>query len=984
MRDCRDNNTLTKYLTFQLACLLGERRDNERNTRSSQHRREWTMISYYNSSIMTANLTCFGTSSLSGSSLQTCDNTTGAWFPSMKGECISIPSSRSCHIITVAHASIARCAVNEMVINGGGQCATSIDTNQMVSQFSVSISSSTVMDDMQGWRIVCGNSSTLPLFVYAECCHASKNSFTRPSQSVLNSSSSLSTTGSFFRQCHLVKQLNVSSLMSSVQCAVNEKLISGGGACSPNAAIVSSVADNVTSWSIVCASTNNNSTSTFPTVSSAICCSGFAVNACSAQNNGALISSGIPESLAICLDDHSIMTDVGSTCPAGATQSSSHLFTAYGHTAIHTQCVSNQSLALVSPVTTSFLCCPLFHSPIRRSLVYCSSINVHARNNIGVITSDNSYAPLSYNATFTLTCPNTAPFSIIGHRQITCQDDGNWFPAEIGHCVLLDTSGCISVADPVINGANGTTVCPLDGEAWIMVGGGGLCSSNSVLSSDYPSSSRSWSSICYNNASQQYEAPYTVTGVCCPAPSYNWLSSCHLKSQCHAEELAISGGGQCPSSTTILSSQWAGLYQPQSWTTKCTSSNVTAEQAHVLCCSLPTLLLDVSVTSAASTSNSFMQCDVGQTLLASSATCNNSGGVIGSMFGFSGTSMRQVWSRSTACVDENTSTAIVAAICMANTPMCTFVMPLPTNLDTTMITMYWPANTTNIVYCRDGYSFYDGTIWKALSCLPDQMANLQIIDIPDCLYVQNTSSFHDRRLMQVNAFVLDYQGTQYSYGVTVLGSAGDFQGSYSVQGTTPYRISINSTCPNCGAWNILINLLWPLTSQLDGGNKFLGLQPSITDSPSVTGDTLIISYDTDQNMQVAGAIYAVSVDTISTIVVVEVVYMPCGCIPQSNPVGEPVNIRLFQSVGLNSILTFGFTPQSICYHRYKVMQMNGSYDNLIDVGLPILDTGDMETLEECPYASATTVNVNVLTWQSFGDALTYCIIPLPEKLCSGQ
>ena len=103
----------------------------------------WIRVTRDNTGVLTTQLSCFHTPSISGPIHQSCDNTTGLWLPPQLGQCISISSSNDCHVVTISNGTVARCASNEIAINGGAECEMTMDqVMNGMPPLSVSLSSS--------------------------------------------------------------------------------------------------------------------------------------------------------------------------------------------------------------------------------------------------------------------------------------------------------------------------------------------------------------------------------------------------------------------------------------------------------------------------------------------------------------------------------------------------------------------------------------------------------------------------------------------------------------------------------------------------------------------------------------------------------------------------------------------------------------------------------------------------------------------------
>ena len=117
------------------------------------------------------------------------------------------------------------------------------------------------------------------------------------------------------------------------------------------------------------------------------------------------------------------------------------------------------------------------------------------------------------------------------------------------------------------------------------------------------------------------------------------------------------------------------------------------------------------------------------------------------------------------------------------------------------------------------------------------------------------------------------------------------------------------------------------------------------------------------------------------------IQVTCGCNSVNsteNENGAPINIKFIQKIGVNSILYLQFQPQSLCYNQYSIYQFNQTSGLAVDVGIPVVDTYEIiSSGPECTNAPTVTVQVDILTWDSFAEyeSIQYCIAPLPQRVC---
>ena len=848
--------------------------------------------------------------------------------------------------------------------------------------------------------------------------------------------------------------------------------------------ITGSYTVNSSTWSIECASSFSTRTE-----SSAICCSSLdQVNGSTLEENPVctIDVANTDSSITSCTNTTSLMLSSGVQCGQGSSLSTSRIFSPYGRLSVYSECFNGSSIH--PPISTSALCCSILSGSQTNTITsnYCPPIVLNAQYNIGMISSDNPATPFTYNSTFSLTCPSDAQYYLLGASSITCQQDGRWSSGGfIGRCIVLDTSSCTSVREIF----NSSVSCPSSLAAnSVMISGGGTCNNGDILIADYPSSESSWTSQCFNNATQQYTVAQSVEGICCLAPSYNWFSSCALKSvvQCAESEISVSSGFTANNTVQNM----------------CCANVITASAS-------PTIINNGN--------NSFTtQCEYGDVLLSSSSVCGASGGE--SLLMFSGTPSLQQWSRWSQCANDIVTGT--NGVCMKTTPSCTFAQPLPRFIDINSVPLYITAGNSapqHSISCAPGYVFNSSTNSSFL-CSGDQ----QLITLPICIptacstmvipqtnnsnvsfilssssgvtgdqivvkcptgyYVTGGTSIltctgqsdwqpslstlsclaivsgiknaaaagvQRRRLLQtvdtsfpINTTlaatyaagyvaVCDSGGCRFKYGETFLDASiyVNILNNYEISVYTSVAVKNGSLWQIVGyitsipAWSwrytVTISPLWPAADQIPTQSPRLNPTRSVVtpfpsaqvaiisqnDIPPPLPNTIVNSPNISMH-PIPGSIFQVTVamnfdisgyasidipDGTFNAPLYTVISTPlqvsCGCNSinsTENENGAPINIKFIQKIGVNSILYLQFQPQSLCYNQYSIYQFNQTSGLAVDIGIPVVDTYEIiGSGPECTNAPTVTVQLDILTWDSFAEyeSIQYCIAPLPQRIC---
>ena len=679
-----------------------------------------------------------------------------------------------CRVVSAVSVAQALCSSSEMVVSGGGEC------------FGSALSTSAPLSSVQGWQLACADGS-VPASTSAQCCQTAQDTFapTAASGSTMSSASASSSTspvlpaGSFFSDCSWVSQYAVNFgaavASGSVTCPATQSMsVTGGGMCPAGWALSASHSVNGTGWLVECTpsvipASGYSALSTTMVQSDVLCCQAAALAAGAScrlvEHSSAVLPAGsvsstssvpytanhttlpVPSSLALCNASSELLIGYGMDCYDQSHIQQQTIISPYDlHGAVIGSCGQYNASGLLSvlpPALISYQCCPIpvIQAPSPWSGVlssttsnYCSPPSSITRF-IGSVTSSQPDSPHAYGAEYTLACadgvasPASAALYLVGAASIECLADASWSSGgTLGHCLALDTQGCVAVqavgtpasssssvvaaattvagSTSSINGSASPAVttlsCPSStAVSWVLVAAGGLCRSSISNSTTHsvlaePTSLSSWQSGCLDSLTGQPQPAELVTGVCCPVHNANVLSSCEYVD------------GFSPSTD-----QQRG----------CTSSQQTVVLGHrhgqvssAICCSR---LSDSCVTASVSTTTDrnnltvvTEQCPGGDLLLAApdSAAGNESlvmlqHQLVQSPSNSSSRSGGQQWSKLSFTWRQggNSTVPVSPSHCCPSQRLCSWSSSLSSFTDVSRTASYWLAGTIATYWCLPGY-----------------------------------------------------------------------------------------------------------------------------------------------------------------------------------------------------------------------------------------------------------------------------------------
>ena len=401
---------------------------------------------------------------------QTCSN--GIFTPYNLGQCVQFPPD-ACRVVSASGAVQALCAVNEIVVGGGGDCSSYDEAGSVVQRSGLTVSQP--LPSLQGWQAVCVESTTPPVTVYARCCLADNNTFTFVPDAY-SSQSELSFNrlpGSSFQQCLSVSAAANSGAGSVGQliCPYGKTLVASGAACLPYQAIsLSQPTDQVTETSAFQFSCD--ASPAFPNSGSGggsatgVCCDSFF----SPANPGVCVNQMLQLPLDLLVADDTVQV----SCPTGANGLSGLIMneglyawpSAFLSETLNSSAISFYQVdtvdgqpQLVQGMATwcalfTWDCCALLppSGSLSTTVDFCPEYPTVPPNGIGLITSSQPASPTSFGAVYTLSCPT--PYTLLqGAEQITCGAQGGWqgytrngtLQFTLGTCEVVDDTQCITV-----------------------------------------------------------------------------------------------------------------------------------------------------------------------------------------------------------------------------------------------------------------------------------------------------------------------------------------------------------------------------------------------------------------------------------------------------------------------------------------------------------------------------------------------------------
>ena len=417
------------------------------------------------------------TGALAGPATQVCRN--GLFSPALPGQCVQFTPS-ACRVVAASNTTQVTCAVNEIVVGGGGDC-TDYDLNEGTSVRS-GLSVNQPLSSLQGWEVLCVQASIAPLSVYARCCLADESTFLFTPAAYLSqtSLSFSSSAASSFQQCERVtaaSALGTGTQTGTLTCPTTKQLIASGVEC-PSLSYISSAQQQTTTLSFSCTTAiGHTNTQALQAVGTAICCEAFAASVCTPQTaNAAVKVLSQSQVLLQCPAQASLKYDplILVSGPAGVVVWTSAIPLGVNASvlSINTSAADNGGVVIAGSCHGyTFSCCYLLPKVNTTTLAngatvtvtaasstqlaaqdYCPFYSPVVSNGIGTIVSNNPDSPAALGTTYTLTCPT--PYSYLsGAAQVTCSASGRWqgyladgtVVPSLGVCEVVDTTECITV-----------------------------------------------------------------------------------------------------------------------------------------------------------------------------------------------------------------------------------------------------------------------------------------------------------------------------------------------------------------------------------------------------------------------------------------------------------------------------------------------------------------------------------------------------------
>ena len=412
---------------------------------------------------------------LVGPAAQTCVN--GLFTPALPGQCVQFNPS-ACRVVAASNASQVTCAVNEMVVGGGGDC-TDYDLDSGTSTRS-GLSVNQPLSSLQGWQVLCVQASIPPLSVYARCCLADESTFLFTPAAYLSQTalSFSATVASSFRQCERVTAASTfgpGTQTGTLTCPSTKQLITSGVEC-PSLSYISGAQQQSSSLTFSCTGAIGYvTTQALQAVGTAICCESFASSVCVPQtSNTAVRVLSQSQVLLQCAAQPRLSYDplILAGGPAGVTAWISAIPIGANATVltINTSAAENGGVVIAGSCHGYYFSCCYVLPKVNNTVLangmtvqmtattsqaaqdFCPYYSPVVSNGIGTIVSNLPASTASLGASYTLICPT--PYSYLnGAAQVTCSPSGRWVGyladgtvvPSLGVCEVVDTTECITV-----------------------------------------------------------------------------------------------------------------------------------------------------------------------------------------------------------------------------------------------------------------------------------------------------------------------------------------------------------------------------------------------------------------------------------------------------------------------------------------------------------------------------------------------------------
>ena len=559
-------------------------------------------------------LTCPDNTVLIGPSTSTCLE----YDWSALGTCVQF-AGQLCRVVQTELSNIAQCAVNEIVIGGGGLCVAGSYMYENRPD-----------DSLQAWRMSCtflesGDTVLTNRETYTEalCCLADQTTFLDVPVAYtaqLSSQSPLlfsTLPSSSLQLC----ERYTATLTAAASCPSGKQLIAGGALCSAAGWITTS-----TDGAYTCTAFNDENVVAFPSHVSLVCCESFTQPACTEQS----ALTAYRDTAVSCPSGYSVVgvgfnhpetyqqcSESDSPC-AVVSQALHYLLFVPDENAVGIQWTTPRATdygyAEVEIVydypnwTWNWQCCPFDFASTTFGNTGLSCPPYTPNRTIGSVVSSNVDLTNALGATWTLSCPEQYSY-LNGSSTITCRSNGQWSPGSLGACELINDDQCILVSQSWTGILSSTISCP--SADMVMTNAGADCTYDPTIASTgshgmwitaVPVSVLSWFVKCDGNTLQ------TVTATCCPNSTAAFLASCYYNPSsllCGVSELAIMGGGTCSDTTdpgfkqlTASTNQTVSGAKDQllnTWTVECIGGAPSA--VATVCCGNPNPLANSAISS---------------------------------------------------------------------------------------------------------------------------------------------------------------------------------------------------------------------------------------------------------------------------------------------------------------------------------------------------------------------------------------------------
>ena len=686
---------------------------------------------------------CPNGTSLIGPSSSSCVSSN--WQPI--GSCVVFPPN-ACRTVTAPSTSVASCAVNELVIGGGGVCSgydSAVESRPSTS--------------LQAWQFSCY--SLVPATVTALCCLADQSTFLSTPVAYtaqLQSAGALtfsSLDSSSFQNC---ERTTVES-GSSVRCPAGKSIVAGGAVCAIGLFLTESYATVNGTWTASCIDGLDlyGGNVPAPVELNLVCCEAFTTPACryltvqgSIQAGGIALGENLQAPPGVCGDPaYSLMA---------SGFSASYLITAayvdssggYHVDVQGFECAPTCNTALYNNSLTG-LCCPFQaeSTAAASNEGFCPLIAPTTANGVGSISSSHVAATNALGATWTLSCPTQYSY-LNGSASITCTATRQWSPQSLGSCELINSDQCISLYQPFSFGCvlNTTTISCPDEDNWIMTNAAANCiagaaagvSGPSTVVAAQPVSTSSYEGTCGNCLSP------SMTATCCPRAAATFLQSCYFNPAslvCQANETAIVGGGACPagirSSTALVLAGDSRDQLLNRWQVMCgNGGSPTGGAVSSVCCANPNpeanpTLNAVALNSSIAACTRAASCNDHELLTAASITCPAAptGIVNSATVSIQGSSLNASTTFDATCLSGGkVIAATVVVTCCKSFDLC-HASNIPANLNMAGLTLYWGNGQLLPLSCLPGYEFPGGASNTSIPCdIVD--TGVREVELPDC------------------------------------------------------------------------------------------------------------------------------------------------------------------------------------------------------------------------------------------------------------